>query len=83
MFTPKLRLFLALAAFAIGAYRVVASDYVGFVWLGAAALLGYGYFKYGSVWLAFRQVARGRMDHAARLLEQVKRPEALGSQDRA
>jgi hypothetical protein len=83
MFTPKLRLFLALAAFAIGTYRVVVSDYVGLVWLGAAALLGYGYFKYGTVWLAFRQVALGQMDRAARLLDQVKRPDALGSQERA
>lgn len=83
MFTPKLRLLLALASFAMGTYYIVAGRYAGLLLLAASALLGYGYFKYGTVWLAFRQVARGEMDRAARLLDQVKRPEMLDSEQRA
>jgi tetratricopeptide (TPR) repeat protein len=83
MFTPKLRLFLALASFAVGTYRIVVGDYVGLVWLAGAAVLAYGYFKYGTVWLAFREVARGHMEPAAKLLAQVKRPESLVSEERA
>lgn len=82
MFTPKLRLFFALAAFAIGAYQIVTGHYSGLLLLAGSALLGYGYFKYGTVWLAFRQVALGQMDRAARLLAQVKRPEMLDSEQR-
>ncbi len=83
MFTPKLRLALAVVSFLFGAYRIALQDYNGLILLAASALLAYGYFRHGTVWLAFRAVARGQMDSAVQLLNQVKRPEALTSQDRA
>ena len=83
MLTPRLRLTLALASFLAGAYLLVAGDYAGVLFLGGAAYLGYSYFKYGTVWLAFREVARGHMNEAADLLQKVKEPQALGSEQRA
>jgi len=83
MFTPRVRLALAIISFLLGCYRIVTGDYLGLVLLAASAFITYGYFKYGTVWLAFRAVARGQMDHAAKLLQQVARPEALRAEDRA
>jgi tetratricopeptide (TPR) repeat protein len=83
MLTPRLRLTLAIASFVTGAYLLVVGDYAGVVFLGGAAYFGYSYFKYGTVWLAFREVARGHMNEAAALLQQVKEPQALGSEQRA
>jgi tetratricopeptide (TPR) repeat protein len=83
MLTPKVRLALCVAFFALGAYWVVAGRYAGLLFLVASAYLAYGYFKYGTVWLAFREVAHGRMAEAAQLLAKVKQPEALGPEERA
>jgi cbb3-type cytochrome oxidase subunit 3 len=83
MLTPGLRLALAIASFLAGAYLLVLGDYAGVLFLGGAAYLGYSYFKYGTVWLAFREVARGNMNEAAALLQKVKEPQALGSEQRA
>lgn len=83
MLTPRLRLIIAIASFVAGAYLLVVGDYAGVAFLGGAAYLGYSYFKYGTVWLAFREVARGHMNEAAELLQQVKNPQALGSEQRA
>ncbi len=83
MLTPGLRLALAVVSFGLGAYLLVSGDYAGVLFLGGAAYLGHSYFKYGTVWLAFREVARGHMDQAALLLQKVKQPEALGSEQRA
>lgn len=83
MFTPRLRAALAVLLFAFGSYRVITGDYVGLVFWAGSALLAYGYFKYGTVWLAFRAVAGGDTERAAALLAQVKRPQALAAQERA
>lgn len=78
-----MRLALALASFALGAYLLVTGDYAGVPFLGGAAYLGYSYFRFGTVWLAFRQVALGNMAAAAKLLQKVTRPEELSSEQRA
>ncbi|HYQ14811.1 MAG TPA: hypothetical protein VEQ58_03610, partial [Polyangiaceae bacterium] len=83
MLTPKLRFVLAVVSFLFGVYRVISGDYAGLALLAASAFLAYGYFKYGTVWLAFRAVSGGEIDKAAELLQQVKRPSSLGAQERA
>jgi hypothetical protein len=83
LLNPGLRLAFAIASFVLGAYLLVLSDYSGVLFLGGAAYLGYSYFRFGTVWLAFREVARGHMDAAAKLLQKVKHPEGLGSEQRA
>jgi len=80
---PTTRLLLAIGSFLVGAYLLVAGDYSGVLLLGGAAYLGYSYFRYGVVWQAFREVALGRMEPAARLLRKVTQPESLGSEQRA
>jgi hypothetical protein len=83
VFTPRIRGLLAVVAFALGVYGLLQGDNVGLAGIAASAVLAYGYFKYGTVWLAFRAVSAGQMDKAAQLLEQVKRPDSLGAQERA
>lgn len=83
MLTPKLRFVLAIVSFVFGGYRVIAGDYAGLALLAASAFLAYGYFKYGTVWLAFRAVSGGKIEEAAELLQKVKRPSSLGAQERA
>lgn len=83
MLTPRIRAILAVIAFALGAYQVIEGHFIGLALLAASAFLAVGYFKYGTVWLAFRAVARGQTDEAARLLQQVRRPASLGAQERA
>jgi hypothetical protein len=82
MLPPRIRWLLAVGSFAFGCYRVIAGDWLGLGLLALSAWLTYGYFKYGTVWLAFRAVAGGQMEKAAGLLQEVRRPEALGGQDR-
>lgn len=81
--TPRVRGLLAIAAFALSVYALLTGAYIGLVGLAASAFLAYGYFKYGTVWLAFRAVSAGQMEQAAQFLQQVKRPAALGVQERA
>jgi hypothetical protein len=83
MLNPKIRLLLALVSFLLGGYGVITNDYLGFVLIAASAFLGYGYFKYGTVWLAFRAVSAGHVEKAAELLRQVERPASLSAQERA
>ncbi len=83
MLPPKVRLALCISFFGLGAYWLVVGRYAGLLFLVASAYLAYGYFKYGTVWQAFREVAHGRMEPAAKLLAKVQRPNALGSQERA
>ena len=83
MLSPGIRLALAIISFLMGAYLLVQGDYAGVLFMAGAAFLGYGYFRYGTVWLAFREVARGNMEEAAKLLQKVKQPQALGPEQRA
>ena len=83
MLSPGLRLALAIVSFGLGAYLLVVGDYAGVLFLGGAAYLGYSYFRFGTVWLAFRQVALGNMAAASKLLQKVERPDALGPEQRA
>jgi hypothetical protein len=80
---PKLLATFAVLSFVLGAYCLIAGSYAGILLFIAAAALGYAYFKHNTVELAFREVARGHMPSAAKLLAQVARPEQLSSRDRA
>ena len=82
-FTPRLRLLLAGALFALGVQRVAVSDGWAVAWFLGAAFVAYGYFRYNVVSHAFHEVAHGRMSEARELLAQVKKPEQLSSVDRA
>lgn len=55
----------------------------GVACLVGAALLGYGYFRSGTVWRAFQALRAGRLQQAQALLDQVAYPDCLGAQQRA
>jgi len=77
------RMLFAVASFVLGGYLVIQSDYWGLLLLALSAYVAVGYFKYGSVSLAFRAVAAGKIDQGAELLERVKNPTSLVGTDRA
>ncbi len=81
--SPRIRLLLSGATFALGVHQVLSGVGWGVVWFVVSALAAYAYFRYDAVGEAFRHVAGGRMDDAAALLAGVKRPERLSSVDRA
>ncbi len=80
---PKLLSTFAVVSFLLGAYCLIAGSYAGLLLFLAAAFLGYSYFKFNRVELAFREVARGHMAAATEQLVQIKRPEQLSARDRA
>lgn len=83
MFSTSVRLALIVAALGLGLVEVSSGHAIGYCLIAAAALLAYGHFRYGPVWLAFRALRAGDAERAARLLSQVKRPSWLSSPQRA
>ncbi len=83
MFSNPIRIALILGCIGFGIYRVVYGDRMGLLYVVAGILVAYGYFRYSTVWLAFRAVQKGELDRAARLLSQTRNPSSLSSQARA
>jgi cbb3-type cytochrome oxidase subunit 3 len=83
MFSPGFRLIVIIAALAVGAWRVYEGRWMGWIFIGAAVVLGYFHFFYGTVWHALRALRRGDSDRAAELIAMIKRPEKLGRSYRA
>jgi outer membrane PBP1 activator LpoA protein len=84
MFGTKLRLVLIvlLSGFAVWS----AADGLhsrAVIYLAGAAFLAWGYFRYGTVWLAWQEVRRGNTGRAAELLREVRHPSALSPVQRA
>jgi hypothetical protein len=82
MFPRPLRFVLIGVSSAYGLYYVTHGQAIGYLYLFGAALLIYGYFRYGPVFIAFNHVRRGNYERAASLLAQVRDPELLSSQQR-
>jgi tetratricopeptide (TPR) repeat protein len=83
MFSNTIRLLLILGcllAGIIGLFRSRPSRSI--LLFAAAALLAYGYFRYGSVWLISRHVRKGEMDKAERMLGTIKNPQLLAPQQK-
>jgi hypothetical protein len=83
MFSPVMRLLLIMTGLALGALQIARGQAAGWFLVVAAALLAYGYFRYGTVWLAFRAYRRGHLEVVERRLRQVRDPARLRPQDRA
>lgn len=84
MFTPFLRFLMVFAAAAMGCLALAAErDIHGVALLLCAAILTYGYFGYGTVWLAFRAARKGKVKRAAKLLAKTRFPGWLNAQNRA
>ncbi len=83
MFSNPVRLVLILGCVGWGLYQVLRGDLTGLVVVAAGCMFAYGYFRYGTVWLAFRAARAGDLERTARLLSQTRHPERLSSQQRA
>jgi tetratricopeptide (TPR) repeat protein len=83
MFRNRLRGAVILLSAGLGVYLLVSGFIWGLAFLVAAALLAWGYYRYGTVWLALQALSAGDGERAARLLKSVRRPTRLGSQSRA
>ena len=66
-----------------GTYYVKHGDPVGFLYLFAGAVLIYGYFRYGPVYIAFHHVRRKNFERGEQLLRQVRHPALLASGQRS
>jgi hypothetical protein len=83
MFPPKVRLVLILFCIVFGVSLLIKGDRLGFLPLVAAAMFGYGYWRYGTVMRAFRALRGGETSRAAELLEQIADPSRLDAGNRA
>jgi hypothetical protein len=83
VFTPLVRLTLAAFCLAMAALSWRASPGRAVLFLAAAALFALGYWRQGTVWLAWRAFVRGDHERMERRLAKVPRPPQLGSGQRA
>jgi hypothetical protein len=83
MFSKSLRFVLIGVSAAYGLYYLTQGRWLGYLYLFAGALLIYGYFRYGPVFIAFRHVQRKNFERAASLLAQVRDPDLLSLSQRA
>jgi len=84
MFSRNLRFLLMFLCLLLG-YLNLRSDrlLLAAIAFAAAAFLLVGYFRYGAVWLATRQLKRGKLPRAKRLLAETPNPLWLGRPQRS
>lgn len=83
MFTPLARAILILISCLLIAYGFHTDHWITYWTLPVPVLFAVGYFRYGTVWLAFRAMRKGHIDRVRRLVAQIKWPSFLNSQHRA
>jgi len=84
MYSMLVRLVLILISVLLGAVELARGDVaVSVLPFAAAAMLVWGHYRYGPVWLAFRKLRAGQAEKATHLLSQVRKPALLASQARA
>lgn len=78
MFTPIVRLVLAILSACMAFYHYTKSEYLQMVFiLIAGALFLYGYFKAGTVYIAFKALQKQEFEKAEKLISKIKNPENL------
>jgi tetratricopeptide (TPR) repeat protein len=84
MFNNTVRFILIAACLLIGIVNLLRNEfYFAALFFITGALFAYGYFRYGSVWLAFQHLKNGEMVKAERLLDAIKNPQLLSGQQKA
>lgn len=83
MYSKNLRFIAILISVFIGIWLIL-NEYVliGTLLIIGAILLLYGYFRYASVWLAFRKLSANDFTKAKKLLEATPKPEWLSKSQR-
>lgn len=83
MYSRALRVVVSLVCAVGGLWALRNQSPAAWPLLAAALLLLSGYWRYGTVWLAWRAFTRGDLDAVERLIANIRRPERLDSQQRA
>lgn len=84
MFTPTTRIFLIVLNLIFASFYFFQDKIgLGSGFLVAAALFVYGYFKDGTVYLAFKHLKKQQFDKAEQLLAKIKNPELLAKSQKA
>lgn len=78
MFTPFTRVLLIIGGIAMAIYLYTKNDYIAMgMSLFSALLFIYGYYKYGTVYIAFQELKKGKFDKAEKLVSKIKNPATL------
>ncbi len=83
MYTPRVRVFLIAIAVAGGMLFLPTRPSLAYALFFSGVLFIIGYFRSGTVWLAFRSFRRGRVDRAGRLIDLIAHPNWLSAQFQA
>jgi tetratricopeptide (TPR) repeat protein len=84
MLTPKFRLILIAASAALAIGQMANGQFMlGLLLLLSGGMLAYGYFKTGTVYIAYRKMVKGNYTKAEQLLGLIKNPKRLARGQRA
>ncbi len=84
MFTPAVRIILGIFGLAI-AWEFYALGYqaIALVMLTSPVFMIWGYFRYGTVYLAFKQLKQKNFDNAEKLLAKINNPHLLSNKQKS
>ena len=78
MFTPITRVLLVIFSLLTATYFYSKEDFINMsMMLIAGGLFTYGYFKYGTVYIALKQIQKNNIPKAEQLISKIKHPEKL------
>ncbi len=78
MFTPFIRIILIVSCFGMAILFYSKDDFENMAMtLVAAGLFAYGYFRYGTVYAAFRHLKKNNLKKAEKLISTIKNPNRL------
>jgi len=78
MYTPLLRIIFIIGSIGMAIFFYSKSDFTNMALvLFSAILFIYGYFKYGTVYVAFQELKKGNNDKAEKLISKIKNPKIL------
>lgn len=85
MFHPLVRLVFSAFSFMYGGYILYYSysDIEGWLFLFAGTALVWGYYRYGTVWRAWKHYVNQDFDKLEKQLSYIKKPELLNPQNKA
>jgi uncharacterized protein HemY len=83
MFTPTIRVLLILGCLLLGAWDLRRGSVTGWLLLVAGVLLAFGYFRYATIWLAWKALKAGDVGRCKSLLEKVPSTTSLTAESRA
>lgn len=84
MFTPLIRVILIITFFVFTILFYLREDYINAgLLIIAAGLLWYGYFKYGTVYLAFHQIKKQNIGKAEKLISRIRYPNKLSKKQKS